>query len=183
MLINRRRVLEVAAALPIISVASSITASAASAAAFDFSSIKTVKQFGAEVIGRADLSRAACEVALKKATRADAKEFAGFELKEAETVIAVLKELGTPLPPMGDAAKSALEHIAGSAAGTAFDTAYIGAEYENHAFLRDLAEAYLKNSDPSDPSEQHGRQLATVAHWAFWEHTALTQRIARELAA
>jgi predicted outer membrane protein len=149
----------------------------------DLSNVKTVQQFAAEVIGRADLSRAASEIAVKKATRPDAKEFSGFELMEANTVIAVLKELGTLVPAMGTDASAALNRIANASEGSAFDKAYISAEYENHAYLRDLAAAYLKNSDAntSDVNERHGRQLATVALFAFTEHAAITRRIAQEL--
>jgi putative membrane protein len=156
-----------------------------SSAKLDLSGVKTVQQFGTQVIGRADLSRAVSEIAVKKARQADAKEFAGFELMEANTVIAVLKDLGTPVPEMGPDAKAAFNLIANASEGNAFDKAYISAQYENHAFLRDLAAAYLKNSDANtaDGDERHGRQLAKVALFAFTEHAAITHRIARELAA
>jgi hypothetical protein len=106
-------------------------------------------------------------------------------LLEARTVVAVLKDLGTRLPEMNAEATAALEQITSAPAGGAFDTAYMTAEYENHAFLRDVATAYLRNSDPntSDVKEQHGRQLASIAFFAFTEHTGITYRILRELAA
>jgi hypothetical protein len=96
----------------------------------------------------------------------------------------VLKELGTLVPTMGADTTAALDQIVNAPAGNAFDTGYITAEYENHAFLRDLAAAYLKNSDAntSDISEKHGRQLAKVAFFAFTEHTGITHRILQELA-
>ncbi len=55
-------------------------ASIAAAAAPDFSGVGTVSQ-----------------VAVKKAARADAKEFAGLELMEATLLFSLLKELGTPI--------------------------------------------------------------------------------------
>jgi len=66
-----------------------------------------------------------------------------------------------------------------------FDRAYITAEYQNHVILRDLAQAYLTNSDPgtADAGERHGRHLASLAHFAFTEHTVITHRIAAELGA
>ncbi len=151
----------------------------------DLSAVKTAGQFAAMVIGRADLSRKASKVAVDKLVNVEAKEFAGYELLEAETVVAVLRDLGTPLPAMDAEAKAALAQITNAPAGAAFDTAYMTAEYENHEFLRDLAAAYLQNSDAatSDPGEQHGRQLASVAFFAFTEHTGITRRILGALAA
>ena len=185
MIIDRRNILTAAAILPLLSVAMRTEAAeTAPASKLDLSGITTIRQFAAQVITRADLSRAASEVAVKKAVRADAREFAGFELMEANTVIAVLKELGTAVPAMAPPTEATLAMIVDAAEGAAFDKAYIGAECENHAFLRDLAAAYLKNSDANtvDIGERHGRQLATVAFWAFTEHTAITHRIAQQLA-
>lgn len=151
----------------------------------DLSRIGTFGQFAAEVIGRAALSLAASRVAVDKAARADVREFAGYELLEARTVVAVLKDLGTPLPAMGDEASATLDQIKNAPAGGAFDAAYMTAEYENHAYLRDVVTAYLRNSDPNtfDIKEQHGRQLASIAFFAFTEHAGITYRILRELAA
>jgi len=180
MTIDRRTLLGAATAtIPLISVG------IGKADTPDFSAIRTVGQFANQVIGRADLSRSASEIAVKKAARGDAKEFAGFELEEAKTVISVLTGLGIVVPVMGPEAKSALAHIADSRAGADFDKAYMTAQFENHAYLRDLAAAYLKNADKStaDPDEKYGQRLATVAHWAFWEHTEITRRICRELEA
>jgi hypothetical protein len=56
-------------------------------------------------------------------------------------------------------------------------------EYQNDVVLRDLAQAYLTNSDPhsTDAQEHQGRQIASLAHFAFTEHTVITHRIAMEL--
>lgn len=153
-----------------------------SAPNLSLANVVTFQQFAAQVIGRADLSRLASRVALEKAARADVKEFAGYELLEAETFVAVLKELGTSLPQMGPDAKASLDQITNSGPGKAFDTAYMNAEYENHAFLRDLATAYLKGSKAHTADERHGRQLASVALFAFTEHTGISGRILRDLA-
>jgi putative membrane protein len=155
-----------------------------SSSAPDLSRVATLQQFAAQVIGRAALSLAASRVAVDKAARADVKEFAGYELLEARTVVAVLKDLGAKVPAMSLDAKATLDQIVNASPGGALDTAYMTVEYENHAFLKDLAAAYLKNSDPnaSDIIEQHGRQLASVAYFAFTEHTGITRRILRELA-
>ena len=151
----------------------------------DVSGTRTNQQFTMGVIGPAMLSLATSQIAVDRARKADAREFAGFELTEAIAVTTVLKQLGTPVPPMDAKAQATLEKIRSAAPGAAFDRAYIDAQYENHVFLRDLATAYLGNSppNPSDMMEMHGRHLATLALATFKEHTMITQRIAHELRA
>jgi putative membrane protein len=104
---------------------------------------------------------------------------------EAKAVISVLRELGAQAPQMGPDAKAALEMITNSSKGAAFDRAYVAAQCENHAFLRDLTAAYLENSEPrpADTQERQGRQMATLALCAFTEHAAVANRISRELRA
>ena len=154
-----------------------------SRAAFDLSNIKTTQQFASQVITRADLSRKASKVAVEKLTNAAAKEFAGYELLEAETVVQVLQDLGTVLPPMTADTKRTLDDISNTPVGAAFDTAYMTAEYENHAFLLELAKAFLKNSDSSSAAEATGRALGKVTVFAFTEHTGVSHRILKDMAA
>ena len=151
----------------------------------DVSGTRTSQEFTMGVIGPAMLSLATSQIAVDRARKADAREFAGFELTEAIAVTTVLKQLGTPVPPMDAKAQATLDKIRSAAPGAAFDRAYIDAQYENHVFLRDLATAYLGNSppNPNDMMEMHGRHLATLALATFKEHTMITQRIARELRA
>uniref|UniRef100_UPI0035C9EB95 DUF4142 domain-containing protein n=1 Tax=uncultured Sphingomonas sp. TaxID=158754 RepID=UPI0035C9EB95 len=151
----------------------------------DVSGTRTNQQFSMGVIGPAMLSLATSQIAVDRARKTDAREFAGFELTEAIAVTTVLKQLGTPVPPMDAKAQATLDKIRSAAPGAAFDRAYIDAQYENHVFLRDLATAYLGNSppNPSDMAEMQGRHLATLALATFKEHTMITQRIARELRA
>jgi putative membrane protein len=146
---------------------------------------KNEMEFRMGVIGPAELSLVTSEIAVERATRADAKEFAGFELEEAMTVTAVLKELGTPVPEMDAKAKATLEKIKNAAKGTAFDQAYITAQLENHEHLRDWAMAYLSGSvpDKSNMAEDQGRHLAMLALATFKEHVAITMRISKELKA
>ena len=151
----------------------------------DVSGTRTSQQFAMGVIGPAMLSLATSQIAVDRARKADAREFAGFELTEAIAVTTVLKQLGTPVPPMDAKAQATLDKIRSAAPGGAFDRAYIDAQYENHVFLRDLATAYLGNSppNPNDMAEMQGRHLATLALATFKEHTMITQRIAHELRA
>ena len=144
-----------------------------------------VKEFGMAVIGRAELSLVTSKIAVDRASKPDAKEFAGFELTEAIAVTTVLKELGTPIPTMTAKAKATLEKIQNAAAGPEFDKAYIAAQLENHEELRDLTQAYLGHPAPpkSNMAESQGRHLGTLSLAVFKEHVAITKRISQELQA
>ena len=112
----------------------------------DVSGTRTHRQFEMGVIGPAQLSLVTSQIAVDRARKPDAREFAGFELAEAIAVTTVLKQLGNSPPPMDAKAQATLEKIRSAQPGQAFDRAYIDAQYENHVFLRDLATAYLANS-------------------------------------
>lgn len=144
--------------------------------------VATEALFRKGVIGPAELSLAASKLAVDKATQANTKEFAGFELVEAIAVTTVLKDLGTPAPEPDAKAKKTLETLQSAAKGANFDKAFIKAQLENHEFLRDHAMAYLKNAsaDTTDAGKQ-GQHLATLALATFKEHVAICQRIASEL--
>ena len=149
----------------------------------DVSNVRTIQQYAAQAIGRAELSRAASEAAMEKATRPDVRELAGYELMGAKAIISVLRDLGAPAPQMGPDARAALDMIASTSKGSAFDRAYMTAQRENNAYLRDLTAAYLESSDPrpADAQERQGRQLATLALCAFTERAAVANRISREI--
>ena len=158
----------------------SLTAEAATPAP-DSPTAATEKEFRQGVIGPAELSLATSQIAVSKATNKYAKEFAGFELEEAKAVTSVLKDLGTPVPPMNAKAQATLAKIKTST-GATFDKAYIQAQLENHEFLRDLAQNYLKNSmGKTSPAESQTRHLATLALATFKEHVALTKQILAQL--
>ncbi|MHA4896705.1 DUF4142 domain-containing protein [Pedobacter sp. PWIIR3] len=139
------------------------------------------KEFRMGVIGPAELSLITSQIASTKATNKNTKEFAGFELTEAIAVTGVLKDLGTPVPPMNAKAKATLAKIKNTPAGLAFDKAYITAQLENHEFLRDLATSYLSKGKLAGPAESQGRHLATLSLAVFKEHVAITKRILAEL--
>lgn len=189
MITDRRSLLTAAAALAAMPVAaqaqSRMGRNPMSMPMPDVSAVHTHRQFAMGVIGPAELSLVTSQIAVDRATKPDAREFAGFELTEAVAVTTVLKQLGTPVPPMDAKAQATLEKIKSSSNGAQFDEAYIDAQYENHVFLRDLATAYLRNSPSAqaDMAEMQGRHLATLALATFKEHTMITQRIASELRA
>jgi hypothetical protein len=155
------------------------------AARVDLSNVRTAQQYATQAVGRCELVRAASQAAMEKATRPDVRELAGYELMAAKAAISVLRELGAPAPQMGPDARAAIEMITSSSRGNAFDRAYVTAQCENHAYLRDLTAAYLENSEPrpSDPQERQGRQLATMALCTFTERAAIANRISREVRA
>lgn len=140
-------------------------------------------EFRTGVIGPATLSLITSEIAVDKATNAQAKEFANFELREAIAVTTVLKSLNTTVPPMDANATATLQKIKAAPKGAAFDKEYIKAQLANHEFLRDLAEVYLKNSAGQiSMPEMHGQHLATLALSTFKEHVVITKNILKALA-
>lgn len=139
---------------------------------------RTEKQFRMGVIGPATLSLMASRIAVDKATDAATKEFANFELREAIGVTMVLKDMGTPTPPMNATARAILAQIENTPPGEAFDKAYIKAQLANHEYLRDLANTYLANSaGHKSMAEKHGRHLATLALGTFKEHVVHCKNI------
>lgn len=143
---------------------------------------KTEKQFRVGVMGPAMLSLKASQIAVDKASNADARQFANFELREATGVVRVLDELGTPKEPMKAGAIAFLRELQALPKGKKFDQTYIAAELANHEYLRDLAATYIANSAHySSVAEKHGRHLAMVASAFFKEHIVLCKNIAQEL--
>jgi predicted outer membrane protein len=144
-------------------------------------SAATEKEFRDGVMPRAQLSMMASQLAVDKATQTNAKEFAGFELMEATTVVNLLRDLGTVAPPMSEDGQTFIEKL-GAASGSEFDKLYMNAELTNHEFLRDLAKSYLENSrGKSSQAEKETQHLATLALFAFNEHVALSKRIYGEI--
>ncbi|HVU57275.1 MAG TPA: DUF4142 domain-containing protein [Puia sp.] len=142
-------------------------------------SVVSAKEFRDGVMPRAQLSMLASKIAVEKASQANAKEFAGWELMEAIAVIDFLKDLGTGVPDVGKDARDFIAKLH-SLDGKAFDIEYMKAEQSNHEWLRDLAQNYLGSSDvKSSGGETY--HLARVAVFAFTEHVGLSKKINAEL--
>lgn len=139
------------------------------------------KDFCNGVMPRAQLSKAASEIAVEKATNKNAKEFAGFELMEATTVVKLLEDIGTDAPPLNEDAKAFISKLKASSGGD-FDKFYMEAELSNHEFLRDLASNYLDSAEERNSSDENEiKSIATLALYAFKEHVALSKRIYGEV--
>lgn len=149
-----------------------------------FTEITSATQFFSGVLPRAELSLATSQIGIEKAAQKDAHEFAGFEFGEAITVNMILKDMGVSSPAMDADTMSLIETIKKAPKGEAFDRAYIAFQLQNHEYLRDLADAYLHNTvGASDPTEKHGRHLASLMLGVFKEHTIICKRINAELKA
>lgn len=140
------------------------------------------KEFRDGVMPRAQLSKLACEIALEKTTQKNVKEFAGWELMEATTVINVLKDLDTMAPAMSKDAEDFLEKLKGLH-GNDFDKEFMAAELSNHEFLHDLAQDYIDGADDRSSGEQDIWHVANLALFAFTEHIGLCKRIYGEVSA
>ena len=141
----------------------------------------TEEAFRNGVMPRAQLSKLACEIAIEKTNQEDVKQFAGWELMEATTVINVLEDLGTTAPPINKDAEAFLSKLKGLT-GKDFDNEYMAAELSNHEFLRDLAQNYIDGVDEKilgDDKETF--HVASLALFAFTEHIGLCKKIAEEI--
>ncbi len=141
----------------------------------------TEKAFRNGVMPRAQLSKLACEIAIEKTNQTDVKQFAGWELMEATTVINVLEDLGTTAPPISNDAQAFLLKLKGLN-GKEFDKEYIAAELSNHEFLRDLTQNYIDGVDEKILGNDKGTfHVAELALFAFTEHVGLCKRISGEI--
>jgi len=134
------------------------------------------------VMPRALLSIQASQLAVHKAIQNNAREFAGFELMEAITVVKVLRELGIAQSPPDKEGEAFIETLK-TASGPGFDKLYMHAELSNHEFLRDLASQYLQNENNIPTAEQEIKHIATIALFAFKEHVGMCKRIYGEVSA
>lgn len=141
------------------------------------------KDFCNSIMPRAQLSAMASKLAVDKASQKNAKEFAGFELLEAETVVKLLQDLGTEAAPVKADAMAFIAKLK-AATGNEFDRLYMEAELSNHEYLRDLATNYLAAArSRNDPAEKETRHIAMLAEYAFIEHVGLCKRIYGEVSA
>jgi len=138
------------------------------------------KELREGIMPRAQLSKAACEIALQKSLRKSVREFAGWELMEATTVIKVLQDAGTPLVSTSDNATSFLAHLE-SLSGKAFEKEFIKAELSNHEFLRDLAKSFIDGYDEELTGKHEIGHVANLALFAFTEHVGLCENIIAEI--
>jgi putative membrane protein len=138
-------------------------------------------QFRNGVMPRAQLSKAACEIALQKTKNADILQFAEWELMEATTVIRVLKDLNTPAPAINPDAKAFLAKLE-SMSEAEFNAEYMQAELSNHEFLRDLAQEYIDGFEDRAPmGQQDTWHVASLALFAFTEHVGLCKKLKSQL--
>lgn len=146
--------------------------------------VKNEALFRLGVIGPATLSKAASKIGVDKATEKYTKDFAGYELVEAIAVTEVLTDLGTPTPELDAKGKETLAKLEAAPKGPEFDKAFMTAQLENHKFLRDHAEDYLKYPhDKKDPAENQTIHLATLALNQFKEHVAICKRVLGDMKA
>lgn len=139
------------------------------------------KQLREGIIPRAQLSKAACEIAVEKTTQPSVKQFAAWELMEATTVINILKDLGTPVLLISKDAETFLSKLK-ELDEKDFNKEYMTAELSNHEFLRDLAKSYVDGVDEKlSSNEGEIWHVANLALFAFTEHVGLCTKIKNEL--
>ena len=142
------------------------------------------QEFRTKLIGPGTLSLETCRIAVAKATNPDVKMFATFEMGEQMAIGSVLKDMGTPTPPLDAKSRATLAKLGSMPRGKAFDKAFMSAQHETHIYLGKLTGNYIKQPLPAadDMTEKHGRHLATVAHATIEEHITLSQKILNKIA-
>jgi|SRR4051812_28680119 predicted outer membrane protein len=119
------------------------------------------------------LALATSRVAVQKASDANVKEFARFEVAEQETVADVLKSIQNPGTPNGEVrppsdadvrqnldqqAQASLQKLQSAQSGTDFDREYLRTQMDGHTALLKIQEDYLKSG--KNPSLINTAKLA-----------------------
>ncbi|MBS1598324.1 MAG: DUF4142 domain-containing protein [Bacteroidetes bacterium] len=138
------------------------------------------KEFRENIMPRAQLSKLACEIAVDKSTTKSVKQFAGWELMEATTVIKVLEDAGTKIASPTPDAVAFIDKLK-SLTGKEFEQQYMKAELSNHEYLRDLAQDFISGYDEQVTGKQEIGHVANLAFFAFTEHVGLCKNIIAEL--
>lgn len=145
---------------------------------FSTPSANNEKQFRGGLIGAVELSQASSEIAISKAVDGQVREFARFEMAESVAMDSILKELRTADHGITPEANATLSLIVAAPQGRMFDIAYMSAQLENHMFMRELAQTYLKNAAGRGGSaESHMRHVATLLITTCDQHLTLNRRI------
>lgn len=114
------------------------------------------------------------ELALRKATRPEAKAFAGFEIVEQRTMLEALRVAGLqpPDPVALDAEKAQILGQLRGLEGAAFDRAYIATQASGHGELLQLHQALARRAP--QPAQ---RALSTLATAAIQQHMMMLQEM------
>ena len=144
--------------------------------------VATEAQFRTQLAMPVQMSMMSSQLAVAQATNQYAKQFATFELDETKSMMAVMKDMGTPAPTMDAKSQAMLDKLKATT-GPAFDKAYITAQVQTHEQLRGIVEGYLRNPAPAKTNmmEMHGRHIASLALPTIKEHIAISKRISTEL--
>ena len=117
------------------------------------------------------ISRQASDIALRRATNAKVKQFAGLERAEQLTLEQVLNGVqNPPLAPVDAGHRADLDKLNNLPAGASFDMAYVSAEIDGHKSLLGLQDDLLRaHPDPSN-GQAH---IAYFMRTFIFEHLAL----------
>ena len=136
------------------------------------------------------LSLATSRIALKKATDADVKEFAQFEVAEQETIADILKSMkdgsvsGTVKAPseseveanLDADGKAMLQKLEAVKAGATFDKDYVKGQIDGHDMLLKIQEDYLASG-----KNPQAIAVAKLARGMIKEHLTLLKDLQENL--
>jgi predicted outer membrane protein len=139
---------------------------------------KNEMDFRASIAGPGTLSLMTSKIAQDKATNAEVREFAQFEVDEQQTISKILKELKTPDPVLTDEDKAVLEKLKNTEKGAAFDEAYLQAQHDTHQKLEKITGNFVNNSEMGDnPAENEARHIAMLAHSTIKSHVIMSKKM------
>lgn len=135
----------------------------ASATPFDYSAYRQA------TLAISTISREASEIALRRATNARVRTFAGLERAEQLTLEQVMSGLqNPPLAPIDAQHRTALAKLNGLPEGNEFDSAYVNAEIEGHESLLSVQESLLR---------VHPAPTTDHVHIAFFMRTFIHEHL------
>ncbi|MBE9586660.1 DUF4142 domain-containing protein [Mucilaginibacter sp. JRF] len=106
------------------------------------------------------------QFALKKVSNAEIKTFAKFEAAEQETMVKILKDMGTTLPAPSPEGKALLSKLQ-SVSGAAFDKAFMQGQVETHQKLHTAVSSL--NAAAKDAHVMHVTALALATITEYTE--------------
>lgn len=146
------------------------------AAAMDLTKAANEMEYRTNLMALGSMSLMASELAEDKASNAEVKKFAAFEVSEQSAIASVLKDMKTQKAPMNEKDQAVMDQLK-SASGAEFDRAYLQASQDTHERLEDLGENFLGASKSGEMKEQHARHLATVTLPTIKQHITQSKEL------
>lgn len=138
---------------------------------------KNVAEFGTSISVPGTVSLMTSQIAVKKATSPDVKDFARFEVSEQETISSILTDMGTPKPKLSAEEQAMIDDLKATKEGPEFDKKYLQAQVDGHTQLNTIVDNYLSDVKASTPEEKEGKHLAMLANSTIDSHLEMSKKM------